>query len=226
MLSFFSEIIYRPILNLTVFLYSFADIGDLGVAIIILTIVIRLLFSPLSLKATRSQKQLAELNPEIEKIKAKFPGNSSAQSQEIMKLYKERKVSPLSGCLPILIQLPILIGMYRVFLNIYKPESLASLYSFMPHPESINSTMLGLIDISQRSIAFAIIAGVAQFIQAKLAAGNQSQTGQVAMLNKQMLYLFPVMIVVISWNLPAGLALYWIVTTLFSIGEQLYLRRR
>lgn len=226
MASLFSEFIYRPILNLTVFIYSFVGFGDLGIAIIIMTIVIRLIFSPLSLKASRSQKQLATLAPEVEKIKAKFPSDKAVQSQEIMKLYKERKVSPLAGCLPLLIQFPILLGMYRVFLNIYKPESLANLYSFIPHPTSINPTLLGLIDISQRNIAFALMAGATQFIQAKLAAGNQPQAGQAAALNKQMLYLFPVMITVISWNLPAGLALYWIITTLFSIGEQLYLRRR
>jgi YidC/Oxa1 family membrane protein insertase len=226
MSSLFSEIIYRPILNLTVFIYSTIGFGDLGLAIVIITIAIRLLFSPLSLKAARSQKQLAELSPEVEKIKAKHPGDTAAQSQAIMDLYKQKNISPLAGCLPLLIQFPILIGLYRVFLNIYKPESLANLYSFIPHPAAISATFLGLIDIGHPNHIFALIAGVTQFFQAKLTSAGQTQTGQAAALNKQMMYMFPVIIVVISWNLPAGLALYWIITTVFSIGEQLYLKRR
>jgi YidC/Oxa1 family membrane protein insertase len=226
MSSLFSEIIYRPILNLTVFIYNTVGLGDLGLSIIIITVAIRLLFSPLSLKAARSQKQLAELSPEVEKIKAKHPGDTNAQSQAIMALYKERNISPLAGCLPLLVQFPILIGLYRVFLNIYKPESLTNLYSFISHPVSISATLLGVINIGQPNHIFAVLAGVAQFFQAKLSTVTQGQTGQAAALNKQMLYMFPVIIIVISWNLPAGLALYWIITTVFSVGEQLYLKRR
>ncbi len=226
MTAFFTTIIYQPILNLTVFIYSTAGLGDLGLSILLITIAIRLLFSPLSLKAARSQKQLAELTPEVERIKAKFPGDTAAQSQAIMALYKERQISPLAGCLPLLIQLPILIGIYRVFLNIYKPESLSLLYSFVPHPAAIHTTLLGILDIGRPNPVFALAAGVAQYFQAKLTAANQPATGQAAALNKQMMYMFPVILIVISWNLPAGLALYWVVTTLFSVGEQLYLRKR
>jgi YidC/Oxa1 family membrane protein insertase len=226
MTSLFTDIIYRPILSLTVFVYNLIGLHDLGLAIIVMTIVIRILVLPLSLKAARSQKSLAEVAPEIDRLKEHHKGDTTAQSEAIMKLYKERGVNPLAGCLPLLIQLPILIGMYRVFLNIFRPNALAKVYSFIPHSATIDHTFLGLMDISHRSMAFAVCAGVLQFIQARLATRNQPQSGQAAIMNQQMLYLFPVMIIVISWNLPAGLALYWITTTLFAIGEQLYLRRR
>ncbi len=223
--NIFSQLIYRPILSLTMLLYGVLPFDDLGVAIILMTIAIRLLFLPLSLKTARSQKVMADLAPELERVKQQHP-DKAAQSEAVMKLYKDRGVNPLAGCLPLLLQLPILIGMYRVFLDIFKPESLTKLYAFVPNPGVVNHLFLGLMDISKASPAFAILAGVLQFFQAKVAAGNQPQTGPSAALNKQMAYLFPVMIIVISWNLPAGLALYWIVTTIFSIGEQLYLRRR
>jgi YidC/Oxa1 family membrane protein insertase len=142
-----------------------------------------------------------------------------------MKLYKEKGVSPLAGCLPLLLQLPILIGVYRVFLNIFKPESLNLLYGFIPHPTTINHVMLGVLDISKGNPVLAVLAGVAQFFQARVTMMNQPSTPQTAAMNKQMMYLLPVMIIVISWSLPAGLALYWIATSLWSIGEQLYLRR-
>jgi YidC/Oxa1 family membrane protein insertase len=221
----FNLIIYQPVLNVTLFLYGTIGFGDLGIAIIAMTALIRALLAPLSLKMARSQRAMAQLAPELELIKQKYPGNTQEQSTAIMALYKEKGVNPLAGCLPLLLQLPILIGVYRVFLNIFKPEALQQLYSFVPHPGTINHLMLGVLDISKSNAILAIGAGVAQFFQAKIATANQPQSPQTAAMNKQMIYLLPVMIVVISWNLPAGLALYWVATSLWSIGEQLYLRR-
>jgi YidC/Oxa1 family membrane protein insertase len=220
----FTEIIYRPLLNLTVFLYATIGFADLGIAIIAVTILTRLVMLPLSLKTARSQRAMASLAPEIERIKERLKGDMNAQSAEVMKLYKERGVSPLSGCLPLLIQFPILIGLYRVFLNLFKPETLSLLYTFVPHPATLNTTAFGFLDISVPSHILAVLAGAAQFAQAKL-TGAAQQTGQAAAMNRQMVYLLPLMIVVIGWNLPAGLSLYWVATTLVSIGEQLYLRR-
>lgn len=223
--NLFTLIIYQPILNLTIFLYATVGFGDLGVAIIAMTILVRAALFPLSIKTARSQRAMAHLAPHIEKLKAEHKGNTTAQSEAVMKLYKEKGVSPLAGCLPLLLQLPILIGVYRVFLNIFKPETLQLLYAFVPHPATINHVMLGFLDISKGSPVLAICAGVAQFFQARSTMANQPSTPQTAAMNKQMMYLLPVMIVVISWSLPAGLALYWIATSLWSIGEQLYLRR-
>ena len=223
--NLFTIIIYQPILNLTVFLYTTVGFGDLGIAIIAMTILVRAVLFPLSIKTARSQKAMAQLAPHIEKVKAEHKGNTTAQSEAVMKLYKEKGVSPLAGCLPLLLQLPILIGVYQVFLKIFKPETLNLLYAFIPHPGAINHIMLGVLDISKSNPALAILAGVTQFFQARAAMANQPTTPQTKALNQQMTYLLPVMIIVISWNLPAGLALYWIATSLWSIGEQLYLKR-
>jgi YidC/Oxa1 family membrane protein insertase len=222
----FTEIIYRPILNLTVFLYNTIGFGDLGIAIIAMTIAVRTILLPFSMKTARSQKAMAELAPEIERIKAQHKGNTTAQSEAVMALYKERGVSPLAGCLPLLIQLPILIGVYRVFLQLFRPETLDLLYGFITRPAVIGNMMLGLVDISTRSPALAILAGVVQYFQADISMRGQSTAGQSAAIGQQMKYLLPVMIVVISWNLPAALAIYWIMTSFWSIGEQLYLRKR
>ncbi|MEK7638096.1 MAG: YidC/Oxa1 family membrane protein insertase [Patescibacteria group bacterium] len=224
--NIFTIIIYQPILNLTVFLYNTVGFGDLGIAIIAMTVLVRAVLLPLSMKTASSQRAMAQLAPEIEKVKAAHKGNTAAQSEAVMKLYKEKGVSPLAGCLPLLLQLPILIGVYQVFLKIFKPETLDLLYGFVQHPGAINHIMLGLLDISKSNPVLAILAGVTQFIQARAAMANQPKSPQTAALNQQMTYLLPVMIIVISWNLPAGLALYWVATSLWSIGEQLYLSRR
>ncbi|MCC6405029.1 MAG: YidC/Oxa1 family membrane protein insertase [Candidatus Yanofskybacteria bacterium] len=222
----FTEIIYRPILNLTIYLYGTVAVGDLGVAIIAMTVLVRAVLLPLSLKTAKSQKAMAELAPDIEAIKAKHKGDTQAQSEAVMALYREKGVSPLAGCLPLVLQLPVLFGVYRVFLNIFKPETLDLLYRFVPDPGTVNHIMLGVLDISKRSPILAITAGVAQFVQARVSMRQQAGSPQATALNQQMTYLLPVIIIVVSWNLPAGLALYWVVTTLWSLGEQLYLRRR
>lgn len=221
----FTTFIYQPLLNLTVFLYSTVGFGDLAIAIIAITVVVRGALLPLSLRAARSQRAMAALAPELERIKQAYPGNTTKQSEEVMRLYKERGVHPLSGCLPLLVQMPILFGMYRVFLKIFDAESISLLYSFIPHPEQINQIGLGFLNMSDPSRVLAIGAGIAQFIQARFAMQVSAGSPQAAAMNRQMLYILPAMIVVIGWNLPAGLSLYWVITTLFSIGEQLYLRR-
>jgi YidC/Oxa1 family membrane protein insertase len=222
--ALFNEIIYRPLLNLTVLLYGNIGLQNMALTIVLVTVLVRLILLPLSLKTARSQKAMAEVAPELEKIREKHKGNTQAQSDATMALYRERGVSPFAGCLPLLLQLPILIGMYQVFLSIFKPETLQQLYDWVPAPDAIIPFFFGFLDMSMPSHVLAVLAAVAQFVQMKYTGAPQAEGRQAAM-NKQMMYMMPVMIVVIGWNLPAGLSLYWITTTLFSLGEQLYLKR-
>lgn len=226
--AFFKIILYIPLFNALIFFSNFIPGHDLGLSIIVLTVVIRFLFFPLSIKAQRSQRALNAINPHIQAIKEKHKHDQAAQGEAMMKLYKEHNINPVAGCLPLLIQLPILIALYQVFIAGLKPQSFSMLYSFVSNPGSINPLFLGFISIAGRNIFLALLAGVLQFIQAKQSMAYMKAGGanpQMAALNTQMLYFFPVMIVIIGWNLQAGLILYWITTTLFSIGEQLYLRR-
>lgn len=227
MMTLYTEILYRPLFNAVVFLYNILPGHDFGLAIIGLTTFIRILFFPLSIRTVRSQKALNLLSPKIQKIKQKFKDDKSAQSVETMKLYKENNINPLAGCLPLLIQLPILIGLYQAFMAGLKPESLNMLYNFVLNPGIISKISFGFINITSKMPLLAIFAGAMQFIQAWTAkAQNQisNPNKEMAALNSQMLYFFPVMIIIIGWNLPAGLVLYWITTTIFSILEQLYIK--
>ena len=229
MMTLYTEILYRPLFNAVVFLYNVLPGQDFGLAIIALTAFIRVVFFPLSIRTVRSQKSLNQLNPKMQEIKQRLKGDSSAQSAEIMKLYKEHKVNPLAGCLPLLIQLPILIALYQAFIAGLKPENLSMLYGFVFNPGVIDKISFGFLDVTSKTPLLAIFAGGAQFIQAWAAkAQNQglSPNKEMAALNSQMLYFFPIMIIIIGWNLPAGLILYWITTTVFSILEQLYIKYR
>ena len=224
--NLFLQLIERPLLNLTILLYGTIGFADLGVAIILMTIIVRLILMPLSIRTARTQRAMSRLAPELERLKEKHKGDTTAQSEAVMNLYREHKVSPLAGCLPLLIQLPLLLGLYRVFMLVIKPQALSLLYSFVPHPSSINHLLLGLLDISMPSRILAVVAGLLQFILGRMmSASQQGAPAAAAAMNRQMMYLLPVIIIVIGWSLPAGLSLYWAVTTLFSIGEQLYIRR-
>ncbi len=231
MSQIFNQILYRPIFNLLVFIYNILPVTDFGLAIIILTILMRLIFVPLSIKTLRSQKEIAKLQPKLKELQDKYKNDKQALGQATMALYKEHKVNPFSGCLPLLIQLPILIALYQAFSHSLDPKSLDILYGFVRNPGLIKEISFGFLNLSQRNWVLPLMAGGFQFIQARLSAAiskssGSSQDTTAKIMNQQMLYFFPIMIIIISWNLPAGLVLYWVVTTIFSIGEQLYINKK
>ena len=235
MIELYNTILYQPLFNAVIFLYNIIPGRDFGLAVIALTVFIRLLFFPLSVKTIRSQRALNKISPKLKEIKEKFKHDTQAQSAAVMQLYKDHNVNPIAGCLPLLIQLPILIALYQAFGAGFKPESLALLYGSIANPGHIEPIALGFLDITSKSAVLAVVTGVFQFLQLKqnssMMAQKSSSPGQdgqkeIQALNKQMLYFFPVMIIIIGWNLPAGLLLYWLTTTLFSMGEQAYIKAR
>ncbi len=233
MIELFNTILYVPFLNLLVFIYNTAAFRDFGVAIILLTLIVRLILSPLSIKALRSQKALNQLQPRVKEIQEKYKNDSSKQSQQIMELYREKQINPFSGCLPLIIQLPILIALYRVSIGGFEENALSVLYDFVSAPDFLNPISLGFIDLTKRSFFLSITAGASQFFQARLSLSSGKNTGlsgkqqnnPMASLNQQMLYFFPLITIIVSMSFPAGLPLYWIATTLFSILEQVYINR-
>lgn len=230
MSSLFNEILYRPLFNLLIAIYNVIPGNDFGVAIILMTIIVRLVLMPLSIKALVSQRNIAKIQPKLKELQKKHKDNKQLLGQETMALYKEYGVNPLSGCLPLLIQLPLLFALYQVFVNGFKPENLSALYGFVHNPVTLNVIGLGFIDLSQSSYYLAILAGLLQFIQSKKAAVNMpistDKSDPSHMINKQMLYFLPILITIIAWRLPAGLGLYWVTTTLFSIFEQVYMSKK
>jgi len=231
LITAFNTILYRPLFNALVLLYEYLPGKDFGAAIIVLTALIRILLFPFGRKALKSQKALSELQPKVKEIQEKFKDDKEKQTKEIMELYKREKINPFSGCLPLLIQFPILIALYRVFWRGLQKEQLVFLYGFVSAPEIINSMFFGLIDLSQPNIVLAILAGVFQFIQTKMLTPKTKKNsaggaGFSDAMQKQMQYLFPILTVIILLRLPSALGLYWLATTLFTIAQQYFLFKR
>ena len=232
--TIFNEFLYQPLFNILIFLYNVIPWHDFGLAIILITLLIRIILFPLSKKGLKSRKALEKIQPKIKEVQKKYK-DKEERARQMMLLYKEHKVNPVSGCLPLLIQLPILIALYRALIDILGNSDKLSdiLYSFVRDPGPVNTFFLGAIDLAAPSLLLAVLTGVFQFIQSKMMFKTTPKTqapGQKMDIQKtmgrQMTYFMPLFIVFISLKLPAGLPLYWAVSTLFGIGEYLLINRK
>lgn len=224
----FQSVFYQPILNLLVFLYNTISFHDLGIAIIFLTIAIKGMLWPLSQKSIKAQKSLQDLQPKINTVKEQYKDDKQKQGQAMMQLYKDHKINPFSSCLPLLIQLPFLIAVFQVFRDGLN-NKLSLVYPFIEKPEMINTMAFGFLDLSKPNIYLAVLAGLAQFWQAKMMMTKKAaikvegskDEDMAAIMNKQMLYMMPALTIFIGWTLPGGLTMYWFVVTVLTAVQQL-----
>jgi len=225
----FRIILYEPILNLLVFFYDFIPGHDLGIAIIVLTIVLRFILYPLSAKSVKSQKALQDLQPELEKLKKQYKNDREGLSRVTLEFYRKNKINPLSSCLPLLIQFPVLIAIYQVLRDgLNNSDVLKFLYSFIPNPGQLNPDFLNFLNLGTRNVYLAVLAGLTQFWQSRmlmkknkpLQAKSNNFSAIAANMSNQMVYIMPILTIFIALGFPAGLSLYWVATTLFSILQQ------
>lgn len=224
----FQIVFYQPLLNALILLYIYFPGHDFGVAIIALTVFIRLLLYPLIAESIRVQKVTNDLQPEIKKIQEKYKNNKEQQAILQMKLLKDHNVNLFNGFFVTLVQLPILIALYQVFIGGLNAGASGQLYSFVANPGSVNPLFFHLVDLSKPSPVLVLAAGLLQFFQSKMfypapdknaAAGSKTDQMQAAM-QRQFLYIIPVVTVVAFWNFPAALSLYWVVTSICAIIQQ------
>ncbi len=224
--ALWNTFIYEPIYNALIFTAQHITGYDVGLAVVVVTIVIRLILLPLSKKSIISQHKMKLLQPKLQEIKQRGL-DKQQEAQEQFALYKQEGINPFSGCVYMLIQLPILFALYfSFFKGIEQPDHL---YSFLS-TENLKNTFLGLIDITKPFIPFAVLAGVTQGIQAFLmptpeVTGSDFQAQFSKSLSTQTKYILPIIIIFISMRLASAVALYWVITNLFSIAQELYFRK-
>lgn len=230
----FNAVFYQPLYNVLIFLSSIAPGADLGIAIILLTLLVRFASFPISHKAIRTQKKLKELEPQIEKIKVQHKDSAENQGRAMMELYKAHGVNPFSGIALLFLQMPIFFALYWI-----AQDSLASVstiaYSFVTPPAEISHLFLGIVDIAAQSPVLAILAGLSFFLQAQLSvppAGPKPE-GEVSFgaefargMSFQARYFLPIVITVIGFQFSAAVLLYFITSNMFSIGHELWIRQK
>lgn len=224
-----TTIVVQPLYNLLVGLYNVLW-GDLGLAIIALTFIIRIILYPLAKQALASQVAMQTIQPKMKELQERHKGDREALARATMQLYREQKVNPLSSCFPVLIQLPFLLGIYYALQAAVKGESFHLLYPFVEHPGKLHDIAFGFLPLGTPSIVLAVVAGAAQYWVTRMlmaqrppsaaAKAGGKDEDMMAMVNKQMQYMMPIMTVVIGATLPAGLTLYWFIATVFQGVQQ------
>lgn len=231
------QLIYRPIYNGLIAIINYIPGNSLGAAIILLTILIRGLLYGQNRKALTAQKKMNELQPELNKLKEKYKNNQQKIAEETMKLWQKHKVNPASGCLPMLIQFPLLIALYFVVQDGINPDQSIFLYSFLSNFDYsiIQTNFLNILQLTKKNIfVLPLIVGGLQFTQIYLTTKKKNKAeqklsteqAQMQTMQNTMLYFMPAMIAVISASLPAGVGLYWGTSTLFGIIQQLIINKQ
>jgi YidC/Oxa1 family membrane protein insertase len=232
MASLLHSIFYQPVLNLLFLVYNNV-VADVGIAIVIVTVLVRLLLLPLFYKSAKDQTIMQRIAPQIRKIQKDHKSDKERQAREIMSVYKEHKVNPFSSFLLLLVQLPILIALYSVFMKGFAPSVLEELYSFVAVPSTVNTSFLGIVDLSSRNMILVMCAGALQYLQSFLlmkTTKHRSQPGTDAAaiaerVSRNMMMLGPVLTVVILYSLPSAVALYWLTTAAFSTIQQVIINK-
>ena len=229
--ALFHSTIYNPLYNGLVFLVGIVPGHDMGLAVIALTIVARFILFPLSRRAVEAQMAMKQIAPDVEELKRKHK-DKAEQSRAIFALYKERGIHPFAGFLLVLLQFPILIGLYFVFTHGGLPKVDTSiLYPFVPVPSAVNMEFLRLVNMSDRSIMLAALSALTQFVYTRLSMGppstkdpspiESSLSGDLAKsFDLQARYVLPVMIGAIAFSISAAAPLYWTTSNIFMIVQE------
>lgn len=235
----FNTLIVIPLLNLLMAIYAILPYHDLGIAIIIVTILVRLLVWPLASKQLHSQRAMQKLAPEIAKLRKKSGGDKTKESQMLMELYKEKGISPFASLTPILIQMPLLIAFYYALRHavnaqeianmIYAPVAgLPAVKEIIANPSAFKPLLFGFVSLAKSNIVIAVGAALAQYFQTKQimpkkTADKADTAAQVAQMS---VLLFPFMTFLFAMSLPSALGLYWLVASLVSILQQHLILRK
>jgi YidC/Oxa1 family membrane protein insertase len=234
-------VFFKPIYNGLIFLTVILPKHDLGFAIILLTLLIRTILLIPNQKAMLSQKKLQDIQPRLDKVKEKYKGDQQKISMETMAIWKEAKVNPLGSCLPLLMQFPFLLALFYVIKGGLNPDNSHYLYTTFNNFQlnDINVMFLGILDLTKANVyVLPLIIGGLQFVQIKLTTANKAKhkknddkkeksiMNDMASASNMMLYMMPVMIAVFTASLPAGIGLYWGISTSYGIGQQLFVNKK
>lgn len=233
MIALFNTVLYEPIYNLLILFVGLAPWGDIGIAVIAVTLVVKVLTFPISLSVIKTQQAMKVIGPKLTDLKAKHKDNPQELTKEMMALYRHYKVNPFSSFILILIQIPILLALYFVFIHESLPQvDAAILYSFIPVPDAVQTMFLGIFAMAGKSIILALLAGATQAVQAwysipvpegKPGASLAEDFGRAMTLQAR--YVIPVIIAFAAYATSGAVALYFITSNLFAIGQEVVVRR-
>jgi YidC/Oxa1 family membrane protein insertase len=190
-------------------------IPSYGLAIIFLTLVIKIVLYPLSYKQMHSMKKMQDIQPKVKELQEKYKKNPEKANQAIMELYKENKVNPMSGCLPLLVQMPILIALFQALRDFVYVDPAAAKFLWVPHLKDPDPYYI-----------IPVLVALTTYLQSKVTTPASGDNPAAEQTQKMMLYFMPLFIGYISLNFPAGLGIYWTFFSIFGALQQLYINRQ
>lgn len=240
----YNTFIFQPLYNGLVGIMDLLPWVDVGIAVIIFTIVVKFILFPLSKSSLLTQIKMKEVEPEMNQLKKQYATDRQTQALKFMELYRSRGIKPFSGIFLVFIQLPILFALISVFYKIVPEVRPDLLYSFISAPD-INPIFLGIIDLTHKSVVLSAITAIIQYFQLRFSFASRSvPSGQggsddfasqlTASMGKQMKYTLPLIAFAATyWFIPATfpqaaaiIALYWSVSSLFTLGQELYIHKK
>ena len=231
--SLFHAAFYNPIYNALIALIALIPGGDVGVAVILLTVIIRLLLLPFSLSAARTQRAMKILEPKIKELKVKYKDDKEREAVETLALYRAAEVNPFASLLMAFIQIPVLLALYWVFrYESFTVVNAALIYGFTPLPHAVSLRFFGIASVLGKSITLAVLAGLSQLFQAHLALSGTMKPAPGAkkgdfqsVIGMQLKYVFPFLVAAISYSTSGAVALYFIATNLAGSAQEWHVRR-
>lgn len=227
MQAIFNTFLYDPFINLLALLYEYVTFHSLGLSIIVLTVLIRFILYPIFFKTAKHQKVIQALQPKVKQLQETHKDDKMKQTEAMMALYKEHGVNPMTPFFLLLVQLPILIALYTVFKDGFSAEALNHLYPFVPRPESVSNLFMGM-DLTLPSLYITVGSAILQYVQAKLSLikpAKGSENDPAVKVAKNMVFISPILTLVILYNLPAAIGLYWLTGVVFSIFQQIIINK-
>lgn len=236
MFSFLWKVfLHQPLYNALVFLISVVPGHDLGIAVILLTLLVKIILIPLSKKMINDQILMKKIEPRLQEIKEKYKNNKEELSRKTLEIYREFKINPLSSVFTMVIQICVVIALYFIITkSINEKETI--LYPFISYPDSVKIMFLGFVDLAAKSLPIAILVGIGQFVQAELTIDKpkkvENQGKEVSFkddfarsMDIQIRYVLPIFIAFIASALPSLVGLYWLTSSVFTTIQTIYLKK-
>lgn len=231
----FHTFFYEPIYNLLVLVLTYVPFHDVGAGIIVVTFLVKFVLLPLNLSALRSQYLMKKVEGEMAIIKEQHKKEPQEASKKMMEIYKREKINPFSSLFAIIIQIPIIFALYRVFSKGLSAD-MDSLYSFVTFPTNLHTLAFGLFDVTEKNIFIAILAGISSYFLARRQTTmmiskkeEKEETFQDQFMKSmriQLLYVLPVIVAFSSAVLPAALGFYWFISNVIAYGQDVYMKRK
>lgn len=233
----FETLLIKPLYNGFIYLIGIMPGGDAGLAIIVMTFIVRVVFYPAFAAQIRTTLGMQAIQGEVDEINKKYKDDAQERARRTLALYKEKKIRPFANILAILIQLPVLLALYFAFFREGLPQVADTLlYPFVATPEVVSVSFFGLINLlSPHNIALSLTVGVLQYFVARLSMAripapspdHPKERHMAHRVQKQMmLYFLPVIMAVVSYTLPAAVGLYFAAGSVFSLGQEWFIKRQ